>query len=213
MCHCFSYTFRHNNGKVIDRLLNAEKHYFTLMSSFQQAYLQTLPEDIASKIEQFLNATEHLIAYHQKHYYPSLVLCQNNIKDICDVITKALDDMEFYQYYAAYCTATYRILSEHYCNAEARGEIDNLINVPIEHIIKCNSLIGMLMEELRESDKEYVSDEFKAVAVTEIRYNQFYTQVMDNYNLNAIKGFTHVSKQNKFKIVYTQSQRTNTSRL
>lgn len=154
-------------------------------------YLLKLSDEKQRQMLIYITTVKKIIDYHKTHHYPALMKCQRNIIEICEVIKRALINEEFleaYQTYAGHSYRAYKLLDEQFTDAP----IKDFNLVPIVHLNRCNVFLGHLMYELKDADDLFVSDEFKAVAVTETMFNKFEQRVMDNLHLNSMKDHQKV---------------------
>lgn len=147
-------------------------------------------------LDQYINTIRTLVKFHTHHHFPSLHSNPSNIVEICGTFRRSLSDPTFlvtYQKYAALCTRAYAILDRYY--TDAASEIEHFTNIPLEHLRRANEFLEHLRSELNSADDEFVSDEFKAVAVAEMMLVKFRSRVTDNLNLNSIKGVHRVGSK------------------
>lgn len=159
-----------------------------------KTYLMQIPDmDKTHQIAGYIQTTGRIIDFHKQHHYPALTDCHRNIIEICEVFRASLKNVEFvetYQLYAALSFRAYKVLDEVF--KDTHSGIRNYTNIPVEHLNRCQTFLVHLMKELKEADDTFVSDEFKAVAVTEIMFNKFRNRVIDNLRLNSMSGSSRV---------------------
>lgn len=175
-------------------MLNSERHYIVIMKDYLKRFLTRIPTSRSPELlDKYIKTIQTLINYHAGHHFPSLHSSQNNIFEICATFRRSLSDLTFlvtYQQYAALCTKAYAILDRYY--TDVASEIEHFTNIPLEHLRRANEFLEHLRLELNSADNEFVSDEFKAVAVAEMMLVKFRSRVTDNLNLNSIKGVHRV---------------------
>lgn len=178
----------------MERILNTERHYILIMSNYLQRYLIRMPKNRTPELlDRYINTVQTLVDYHTHHHFPSLHSADGNIVEICATFRRSLSDPKFlvtYQQYAALCTRAYAILDRYYTSLTS--EIEHFTNIPLEHLKRANEYLEHLRSELNHADDEFVSDEFKAVAVAEMLLVKLRSRVTDNLNLNSIKGVHRV---------------------
>lgn len=155
-----------------------------------KTYLLRVPADRAESIAKYVETTQSIIDFHRESHYPAIKACQRNIIEICDVFRSSLRMDAFqqaYKMYAALSCRAYQVLDDVYRD-DPKSDVKNFTNIPVEHLNRCNTFLEHLRTELKDADNDFVSDEFKAVAVCEVQFRKFRTNVMDNLNLNAMKA-------------------------
>lgn len=189
------YTNFRSNGKTLERLMNSERHYIQILSTYVKTYLMRIPDmDKTHQIAGYIHTTSRIIDFHKQNHYPALKDCHRNIIEICDVFRSSLKNVEFvetYQLYAAQSFRAYQVLDEVF--RDTKSGIRNYTNIPVEHLNRCHTFLEHLMIELKDADDTFVSDEFKAVAVTEVMFNKFRNRVIDNLRVNSMNGSPKVN--------------------
>lgn len=148
-----------------------------------------VPSDRADAIAQYVETTQTIIDFHRESHYPAIKACHRNIIEICDVFRATLRMDEFqqaYKMYAALSCRAYQVLDDVFRD-DPNSDLKNFTNIPVEHLTRCNTFLEHLRTELKDADSDFVSDEFKAVAVCEVQFRKFRTNVMDNLNLHTMK--------------------------
>uniref|UniRef100_A0A1B0GKQ6 DH domain-containing protein n=2 Tax=Lutzomyia longipalpis TaxID=7200 RepID=A0A1B0GKQ6_LUTLO len=79
-------------NKNLQRLLNSEKHYVSMLYTYKKKLVDHLPEDVRQNIGGYIQCLEAICEMHRDRFLPKLRECDMDVEEICNLFNDFISD-------------------------------------------------------------------------------------------------------------------------
>ncbi|GAB0090774.1 hypothetical protein DMENIID0001_055370 [Sergentomyia squamirostris] len=197
------------DSRNLQRLLNSEKHYVSMMHTYKKKLLDHLAVDARQMIDGYIRCVEAICTLHRERFLPRLRACDMNIEDICNLFNDFISDGSFgiYMTYATETMSVHQILLDYNVKflteeidtkldwEEVEQGIKVFLQLPMKRLHAYEGIIHFILECFFSEGVNPMSPIFKVAAIIEAELRNLAKSVENNFKVFTCPDF-RMSRQN-----------------
>ncbi|XP_055691474.1 triple functional domain protein isoform X2 [Lutzomyia longipalpis] len=183
-------------NKNLQRLLNSEKHYVSMLYTYKKKLVDHLPEDVRQNIGGYIQCLEAICEMHRDRFLPKLRECDMDVEEICNLFNDFISDgsLGIYMTYATELMSVQQTLLDYNTQTALMSEdveagIKVFLQLPIKRLSAYEAAIHFILECFFSEGINTMSSIFKVAAVLEAELNNLTKSVENNAKVFTCSDF------------------------